>query len=88
MAAGRDTSAIEYSADIQLQLIKDEQTQMVTLYVTKNRFGEADAKRGHDFHFNGAASLFCPVEQFREEPTWGGLSRITRATQEEIDLLP
>lgn len=77
MASGRDTSAIEYSADLQLQLIKDEDTGFVTLYVTKNRFGNSNTKKGFDFNFIGAASLFEPVEKYHLEPV-GKMNRVTR----------
>lgn len=65
MAAGRDTSALEYSADLQMQLIREdaEQPELITLYVTKNRFGMASTKWGTRFTFMGAQSLFVPIDE-------------------------
>ena len=59
MAAGRDTSNLEYTADLQLQLIKEkDQKNMVKLCVTKSRFSAADPDDETLFFFRGAQSYF------------------------------
>ena len=59
MTAGRDTSNLEYTADLQLQLIKEkDQPNMVNLYVTKARFCEPSLTNSTQLYFRGAQSLF------------------------------
>ena len=59
MTAGRDTSNLEYTADLQLQLIKEkDQPNLVNLYVTKARFCEPSLTNGTQLYFRGAQSLF------------------------------
>lgn len=75
LSSGRDTSALEYSADLQLQLLKDgeddEQSGEFTftnMVVTKNRFGVASLSKKYRFRFYGGLSLFEPIDRTHEEP--------------------
>lgn len=57
--AGRDTSNIEYSSDLQLQLISDRKNpSKKTLYITKSRFEEPSLTKGFELTFNGKLGLF------------------------------
>ena len=71
-AAGRDSSAIEYGADLQIQLKADEKTdsaqKRVTLFATKNRFGLASLTHGTEFVFNGAAATFIQIDTRHTAP--------------------
>lgn len=59
MTAGRDTSNLEYTADLQLQLIKEKDLDsVVSLYVTKSRFCEPSTEKPTQMYFRGAQSLF------------------------------
>ncbi len=71
LSAGRDTSAIEYAADLQLQLIREnkEDDNEITLHVTKSRFTETHMKDGVKFHFRGGQSYFEEFTDF--EPVQG-----------------
>ena len=74
MTAGRDTSNLEYTADLQLQLIKDkDQKSVVNLYVTKSRFCEPSLTNGTQLYFRGAQSLFelYALQDIFEKPRGG-----------------
>lgn len=75
LSSGRDTSALEYSADLQLQLLKDEEKDepekdftFTDMFVTKNRFGMASLSKKYRFRFYGGLSLFEPIDDNHEEP--------------------
>jgi replicative DNA helicase len=57
--AGRDTSNIEYSADLQLQIMSDpEDEDTRRLYITKSRFAAPSLKHYLAFNFNGKQGRF------------------------------
>lgn len=58
--AGRDTGALEYTADLQLQLIREnkDDDNEITLHVTKSRFTQCNMRDGAKFTFRGGQSLF------------------------------
>lgn len=57
--AGRDTSNIEYSADLQMQIMSDpEDEETRQLYITKSRFAAPSLKHYIAFHFNGKQGRF------------------------------
>ena len=67
--AGRDTSNIEYSADLQLQIMSDpEDEETRRLYVTKSRFAAPSLKHYLAFNFNGKQGRFI----FDHETEGGG----------------
>lgn len=92
MTAGRDTSNLEYTADLQLQLIKEkEQESVVNLYVTKGRFCEPSTEKATQLYFRGAQSLFelyalqdyvyKPPVGYEQVNIGGGVQQIKRATR-------
>ena len=64
MSAGRDTSNLEYTADLMLQLKKDkEDAATMKLFVTKSRFCSANITEGTPLTFLGGQSYFqSPLE--------------------------
>ncbi len=57
--AGRDTSAIEYGADTQLQLVRDAaETNRMKLFVTKSRWGALDLTEGLEMILHGGQNYF------------------------------
>ncbi len=64
LGAGRDSSSLEYTADLQLQLLTSDEAKTpgdpdaITLMVTKSRFTESSMKRGLKFAFFGGQSYF------------------------------
>ncbi len=58
--AGRDSSAIEYSADLLLHLEKTDaqNPEAVTLFVVKSRFSEANPAEGRTLTFHGGQAFF------------------------------
>lgn len=58
--AGRDTSNIEYSADLQLQILsdKDDPQRIKQIYITKCRFAAPSLRRYLEFEFLGAQGRF------------------------------
>lgn len=82
--AGRDTSALEYGADLQLALVyteclendknkddlTDEERRRVTLAISKGRWAECYAKA--NLYFDGATMTFTEIEKERDFPIeWG-----------------
>ncbi len=73
MDAGRDSSGLEFGADVILQLIRESETDddpnagnYVHMLVTKSRFTASSLKRGQRFYFHGAQSYLEPVDETRE----------------------
>lgn len=68
--AGRDTSNIEYSADLQLQIMtnKDNENER-QLYITKSRFAAPSLTKGIVFNFFGKQSRLVPVVE-NDRSSW------------------
>ena len=64
MAAGRDTSNLEYTSDLQIQMMwHKEKKDTVEFYVTKSRFAEASLSKATPLLFNGEQSIFLLTEK-------------------------
>lgn len=76
MTAGRDTSNLEYTADLQMQLIKDkDRANIVKLYVTKSRFTAPSLDKSTDLFFRGAQGIFEDVSDFDDYYEATGIPR-------------
>lgn len=61
--AGRDTSNIEYSADVQIQLkVKKDDENIRELYITKSRFSESSLSNPINFRFFGRQGCLVPLD--------------------------
>ena len=62
--AGRDTSNIEYSADLQMQIMSDPDNEDIRqLYITKSRFASPSLKHYIAFYFAGKRGRFIFVNE-------------------------
>lgn len=69
ISAGRDTSNLEYTADLQLQLIRNQENNAnneIDLFVTKSRFAAPSTTNAVRLNFNGAQSVFTMQADFYE----------------------
>ena len=70
--SGRDTSNIEYSADLQLQIMSDKNDEnRRLLYVTKSRFTAASLKHAIEFDFAGKQGRFILIGDTMDRPAAG-----------------
>ncbi|MBR2504924.1 MAG: toprim domain-containing protein [Elusimicrobiaceae bacterium] len=70
--SGRDTSNIEYSADLQLQIMSDKNDEnRRLLYVTKSRFTAASLKHAIEFNFAGKQGRFILIGDTMNRPAAG-----------------
>ncbi len=81
MTAGRDTSAIEYTSDLQIQLLREneEDNNEITLHITKSRFTQTNMHEGIKFNFRGGQSLFEEAGEW----TQGSISPFDNDGQEK-----
>lgn len=68
LTSGRDSSNIEYGADLHMGMTKDEETDNVILTVNKNRHGPVGDKQKTVLRFNGDCAMFLPLETRYGEP--------------------
>lgn len=70
LTSGRDSSSIEYGADLHIGLTKDDSgtsSNTITLTVNKNRHGPAGDKQRTALQFNGACSMFFQLDTIHDD---------------------
>lgn len=63
ISAGRDTSNLEYTCDLQIQMIKNKIPGVIDFFITKSRFAAPDLENATPLLFKGAQSLFLLMEK-------------------------
>lgn len=58
ISAGRDTSNLEYTCDLQIQMIKNKIPGVIDFFITKSRFAAPDLENATPLLFKGAQSMF------------------------------
>lgn len=63
ISAGRDTSNLEYTCDLQIQMIKNKMKGVIDFFITKSRFAAPDLENATPLLFKGAQGLFLLMDK-------------------------